>query len=148
MNRTMRHLQNSEQRRKRVKGWTAERRALQVAVVRRCQPWRRATGPRTATGKAVSARNAIKHGFRSRAHVENLRRVRRALALAAFNIACVRAWLRARKSSTANSADAMRTMRFRRLNAQIAATDRLTLDTRNIRDFAFPGLAVFNPQAK
>src|SRR6185503_11619473 len=103
------HLQHKPQRKKPAKGWTAERRALQVAVARRHQPWRYATGPRTAAGKTLSARNAVKHGFRSHAHLENLRRVRGALALAALNIARLRAWLKAPQSPTANRDESDRT---------------------------------------
>lgn len=48
-------------------GWTPERRRLQAERIRRQRPWLRSTGPRTAAGKAVSSRNATKHGLRSRA---------------------------------------------------------------------------------
>lgn len=47
-------------------GWTPERRARQAEAIRRWQPWARSTGPRTAEGKAVSARNADKGGHRPR----------------------------------------------------------------------------------
>ena len=41
-------------------GWTQERRARQAALIRTWRPWERATGPRTAAGKARSSSNADK----------------------------------------------------------------------------------------
>jgi hypothetical protein len=41
-------------------GWSNARRAAQSVAIRRWQPWRASTGPKTAAGKAVSARNGIK----------------------------------------------------------------------------------------
>jgi len=79
----------------RPKGWTEERRAHQAALTRAQKPWSRATGPKTAAGKAVCAGNATKHGFRSPESQQRLRRVRHALALSALNIERVRAFLRA-----------------------------------------------------
>lgn len=48
-----------------TRGWPPARRAAQAARCRAAQPWKRATGPRTAAGKAKSARNAYRHGFRT-----------------------------------------------------------------------------------
>ncbi len=48
-------------------GWTPERRRLQAERIRQRKPWLHSTGPRTAAGKAVSSRNALVHGMRSRA---------------------------------------------------------------------------------
>jgi hypothetical protein len=83
-------------------GWTPERRARQSALIARWQPWRRATGPRTETGKARSSANSFKHGFKGGAHLENVRRrrekrreIRRFLGIAAHNIRIARALLRA-----------------------------------------------------
>lgn len=42
--------------------WTPERRARQAELIRQWRPWERSTGPRTAEGKARSARNADKGG--------------------------------------------------------------------------------------
>lgn len=42
--------------------WTADRRARQAEWIRRWQPWRRSTGPRTTAGKERSCRNAEKFG--------------------------------------------------------------------------------------
>ncbi len=42
--------------------WTPERRARQALAIRRRRPWEHSTGPRTAEGKARSARNAYKGG--------------------------------------------------------------------------------------
>ena len=44
-------------------GWTSERRARQAQLIRTWRPWERSTGPRTATGKATSARNGLKGGL-------------------------------------------------------------------------------------
>ena len=41
-----------------MNGWTPERRARQAQAIRRWRPWEHSTGPRTAVGKARSARNA------------------------------------------------------------------------------------------
>lgn len=38
--------------------WTLEQRQLQAEAIRRWQPWRRSTGPRTAQGKAKVSGNA------------------------------------------------------------------------------------------
>jgi hypothetical protein len=38
--------------------WTPERRARQAAIISQTRPWEKATGPRTAFGKAISSRNA------------------------------------------------------------------------------------------
>jgi hypothetical protein len=43
-------------------GWTLARRARQAQAIRRWRPWARSTGPRTAAGKARSARNADRGG--------------------------------------------------------------------------------------
>jgi len=48
-------------------GWTPERRRLQAERIRKQKPWLRSTGPRTVQGKAISCRNALIHGMRSRA---------------------------------------------------------------------------------
>jgi len=79
---------------RRPKVWTVERRARQAALIRGWQPWRRSTGPRTETGKERSATNALKHGFRSRANILQLQRVRHAIRLCAYTVASVRAHMR------------------------------------------------------
>lgn len=43
-------------------GWTPERRNRQAALIREWQPWNQSTGPKSAKGKAVVARNAFKGG--------------------------------------------------------------------------------------
>ncbi len=50
-----------------TKGWTEERRRKQAEAIRRWQPWKKSTGPRTREGKETSSLNALKHGDRSRA---------------------------------------------------------------------------------
>lgn len=56
------------------RGWTPERRARQAELIRRWQPWKASTGPRTVEGKAVSAMNRYRGGIR-----EKLRLLRRHL---------------------------------------------------------------------
>jgi hypothetical protein len=49
-----------------TRAWTEEDRKRQSELMHRLKPWTRSTGPRTEDGKRRSARNAFKHGFRSR----------------------------------------------------------------------------------
>lgn len=56
--------------------WTPEQRRRQSEAIRRWKPWQQATGPRTTEGKRRSAKNALKHGCRSRV-VRSLRRLER-----------------------------------------------------------------------
>lgn len=48
------------------KGWTSERRARQAELIRTWKPWEQSTGPRTAEGKARTARNGYKGGMREK----------------------------------------------------------------------------------
>jgi hypothetical protein len=82
-----------------AKGWTPERRARQAALIRRWAPWRRSTGPKTESGKARCARNALRHGFRSSARTHELQRVRYVLRLAAQNIKRLRLLIQLRRSA-------------------------------------------------
>ena len=77
-------------------GWTPERRARQSALIRGWQPWRRSTGPKTDAGKTRCAMNALKHGYRSREHIELRRQAVRILRRSARNIATIRAYIRER----------------------------------------------------
>jgi len=43
---------------------TAEHRRLQAELIQRWKPWEQSTGPRTAEGKATSARNGYRGGER------------------------------------------------------------------------------------
>jgi len=45
-------------------GWTPERRKRQAELIQNWKPWAHSTGPRTAEGKAKTARNADKGGSR------------------------------------------------------------------------------------
>ena len=78
------------------KGWSAERRARQAALVRSWAPWQNSTGPKTAAGKARSAMNALKHGRRSQAKIREYQRIRYVLRLAAQNIERLRLHIRLR----------------------------------------------------
>lgn len=42
--------------------WTPEQRQLQAEAIRRWSPWKSSTGPKSAAGKAVVARNGWKGG--------------------------------------------------------------------------------------
>ena len=48
-------------------GWSAKRRAQQAAAIHRWAPWKKATGPKSVSGKARSAQNGLRHGGRSQA---------------------------------------------------------------------------------
>ena len=77
-------------------GWSAERRARQAELIRRWAPWRQSTGPKTQAGKTRCAQNALRHGSRSRARIQELQRIRRVLRLVDRNIRTVRAFVRLR----------------------------------------------------
>lgn len=55
--------------------WTQEQRQAQSERIKSWRPWEKSTGPRSAEGKAVSARNAWKGG-----HRPTMRGVARALS--------------------------------------------------------------------
>lgn len=58
-------------------GWTPERRKRQAELIQNWKPWANATGPRTAKGKARTARNADKGSSR-----QMLRELSRSLRIA------------------------------------------------------------------
>jgi len=85
--------------RRRPKGeWTPERRAKQAELIRGTKPWLKSTGPRTEQGKARSASNALKHGFRSRAFIELVRNERQLIRDAGAMIALAKTILRTVKA--------------------------------------------------
>jgi hypothetical protein len=45
-----------------MNGWTQERRLKQQKAIHRWKPWTKSTGAKTAIGKAISSKNAIKAG--------------------------------------------------------------------------------------
>jgi hypothetical protein len=77
-------------------GWSPERRARQAATTRRLAPWRHSTGPKTEAGKARCAKNAFRHGGRSRAHIQEFQRIRRILRKVDENIRALRLFIRLR----------------------------------------------------
>ncbi len=58
------------------KGWTPERRAAQRKAIHRWRPWEKSTGPKTTEGKDRVARNALKHGSRSKEGRRQLKALR------------------------------------------------------------------------
>ena len=50
--------------------WTPEQRLQQSQAIANWRPWESATGPRSAEGKAMSARNAYRGGERSTLRAE------------------------------------------------------------------------------
>jgi hypothetical protein len=93
----IKHPRKSLLRRSAAKaGWTPERRAAQAALIQRWQPWRSSTGPKTESGKARCAGNALKHGRRSLATIREFQRIRRVLRMAEQNIRMVRTFIRLR----------------------------------------------------
>lgn len=57
------------------KRWSSQKRADQAHKIVKMAPWRWSTGPKTALGKQISAKNAWKHGF----YGQSMRNLRRAL---------------------------------------------------------------------
>ena len=45
---------------------TQEHRALRAALIKKWKPWEHSTGPKTKEGKLTAAKNAFKHGNRSK----------------------------------------------------------------------------------
>ena len=75
-------------------GWTPERRAKQAELIRITKPWLRSTGPGREEGKARSAANALKHGFRGRPFIDRVREERQLVRDAAATIALAKTFLR------------------------------------------------------
>src|SRR5687767_2474107 len=87
---TRKPRQSGAPRKRRPKGWTPERRALQAELTRIAQPWRHSTGPRTDAGKARVAMNGLRHGMRSRVWLLKARRIRAAIRLCADTVLLAR----------------------------------------------------------
>ena len=47
-----------------ARNWTPEQRKKQAEKIRKWKPWAQSTGPRSAEGRAKSARNSFRGGLR------------------------------------------------------------------------------------
>ena len=92
----LRQPRRGPSRQSHTKGWGPERRARQAALIRRWQPWRHSTGPKTELGKARCALNGTPRVDSACALA--LRRARQVLRLAARNLATLCALKRAASS--------------------------------------------------
>jgi len=59
-----------------TKGWSDERRAKQAENIRKTQPWKTTTGPKTTEGKAAVAQNALRSGF----HTADMQALKKAVS--------------------------------------------------------------------
>ena len=59
-----------------MRQWTETERECQSALIQNWQPWKLSTGAKTAKGRSTSSQNALKHGMRSRANIEQFKRLR------------------------------------------------------------------------
>lgn len=60
-------------------GWDDARKAKQRKAIHRWRPWEKSTGPKTGEGKLTVSRNALKHGQRSQAAIQQEKAIRRLL---------------------------------------------------------------------
>ena len=58
---------------------TPEHRALRATLIKKWKPWEQSTGPKTAEGKAQTSQNALRHGNRSTAVINELREIKKVL---------------------------------------------------------------------
>jgi hypothetical protein len=59
--------------------WTEERKAKMRLQIREWKPWEESTGAKTPEGKAVSSKNALKHGAFSAENLKQISEVRELL---------------------------------------------------------------------
>ena len=59
-----------------MRNWTQQERQWQRELITRHEPWMRSTGPRTAKGKQICSRNALKHGQRSARYLQSQNKLR------------------------------------------------------------------------
>ena len=97
-------------------GWSPAHRANHAAAIHRWKPWAKSTGPRTPSGKAVSAQNAYKHG----AYALESRLVSQALAAQSRCLRLIRLYGRLWRLNPQNEL-------LPRLHADIRKLDRIFL---------------------
>lgn len=56
---------------------TLEHRASRATLIKKWKPWEKSTGPKTEEGKSTVAKNAVKHGCRSKDNQNELAALRR-----------------------------------------------------------------------
>ena len=59
-----------------MRNWTPKERQRQRELIIQHQPWTRSTGPKTAAGKQICSRNALKHGQRSARYLQSQNKLR------------------------------------------------------------------------
>ncbi len=112
--------------------WTPERRARQAARIRIWAPWARSTGPKTATGKAKSARNSYKHGGRAR----DMRLISRALSAQFRYLRTVNAYISLKKRQSSHCANELLERRLYLEGRTTAALLHHALCVGGWKDFA------------
>jgi len=59
--------------------WTEERKAKMRLQIQAWKPWEKSTGAKTTEGKAISSKNALKHGAFSAENLKQLAEIRELL---------------------------------------------------------------------
>ena len=81
-----------------MRTWTPEAKAAQAEAIRRWQPWKNSTGPKTEGGKARTRMNAEKHGQYNARDIASRREMRKILGRQMQFLKSVRLSLRLQKN--------------------------------------------------